>query len=308
LLKVFKILIFAAFIIVIFCSLTLKASALNKIVYQRYHILYEEGDSLLAVKLAERLEEKIDRIENFFGGKQRSIVTIYITDSDEEYFKYASRAVPEWSQAVAFPKENLVVLKLKSAEEIKNSLKILLHELVHINLANHLLSRRIPVWLNEGLAQYLSGEDFSFNDKVILSNALLTKKIIKLQDIDSLTKFNKAKAHLAYAQSISAVEFFIREHGAAEFQSLIQDIPKYRSIDAAFKNFAGGDLLDFELNWYADLRERYRWMAVLNFDNLIWVFMGFLALLAIAAVKYRNKKKLRDWEENEEFDSWELDS
>ena len=83
---------------------------------------------------------------------------------------------------------------------------------------------------------------------------------------------------------------------------MIQNVPRYRSINDAFKNTVGYDVLDFELNWYADLRDRYRWMAVLNLDNLLWVFMGFLAILVIIIIRYRNKKKLQLWEETEEFD------
>jgi len=110
---------------------------------------------------------------------------------------------------------------------------------------------------------------------------------------------------LAYAQSISAIEYFTRKHSIADLQRLIQNIPKYRSINDAFKNTVGYDILDFELNWYSDLRDRYRWMFILNLDNLLWVFMGFLAITAIVAVRYRNKKKLKKWEETEEFDYWE---
>lgn len=301
-LKLLKIIIFVTFIVTHFCSLKVYAGRTKQIVEGRYWFIYSEQDSLLINQLVNRLQQNIVSIENFFENKSGSIITIYVTRSEQEYYKYASRTVPEWSQAVAFPGKNLVVLKLISAEEIKKSAQILLHELVHINIAGRLHKKQIPVWLNEGLAQYLSGDLLSFDNKIVLANALLAKKIIRFTDIDSLHNFKAVKARLAYIQSKSAVEFFIRRHGLEKLQHLVQNIARYHSINDAFRETVGYDALDFEIFWYSDLKDHYSWMVILNLDNLLWILMGLLAIVAIVIIRYRNRKKLRLWTETEETD------
>ena len=302
LLKHLRILIFAAFIVTLLGYPRLFAGQAKKIVQQRYWFIYSGQDSLLIKQLIGRLEENIISIEDFFRHKSSAVITIYVTRSETEYYKYASRAVPEWSQAVAFPAKNLVVLKIISAEDVIESARILLHELVHINLAGRLHGKQVPLWLNEGLAQYLSGDLLTFDDKIVLANALVTRKILSFAAIDSLQKFSKVKARLAYIQSKSAVEFFVGRHGLDRLQLLISNSAGYRSINDAFKKTVGYDALDFEIFWYSDLKERYAWMIILNLDSLIWISMGGLAITAIIVIRYRNRKKLRHWKETEDDD------
>lgn len=302
LLKRLKIFIFAIFIITFLGCPQLFAAQTKKIVQQRYWFIYAERDSLLLKQLIKRLEKDIVLIEDFFQKRSSAVITIYITRSETEYYKYASRAAPEWSQAVAFPDKNLVVLKIISAQDIKESARILLHELVHINLAARLQGKQIPVWLNEGLAQYLSADLLTFDDKIILANALAAKKILSFSEIDSLQKFSPSKARLAYIQSKSAVEFFIGRYGLDKLQLLILNCSKYRSINEAFKKTVGYDTLDFEIFWYSDLKEHYGWMFILNLDNLLWIAMGTLAIVAILTIRYRNRKKMRLWKEAEAED------
>jgi len=277
-----------------------RAASLKRWLHSPYEFIFSEEDSLLVKKLSRGLDGRVGGIEDFFGRKTGSLVTIYITRSDAEYYKYASRAVPEWSQAVAFPQKNLVVLRIKSAEEVKKSLQVLLHELVHIQIGNDFPGVRLPVWLNEGLAQYLSVGGLSFNEKILLANALAAKKIFRLSDIDSLHSFGPLRARLAYAQAKSAVEYFRQMYGLQALRQLVYNKWKYHSTNEAFKNTIGMDALDFELGWYSDLKSRYRWMIVLNLDNLIWILMSFLAVLAIVVIRYRNRKKIRLWDERED--------
>ena len=300
-LKMLKIIIFATFIVTSIYPAKLNAGQTKKIIEGRYCFIYTNDDSLLVNQLVEQLRQHIVSIETFFEKFSQSVITIYVTRSEQEYYKYASCTVPEWSQAVAFPYKNLVVLKIISAQDIKKSGQVLLHELVHINLAALLQKREIPVWLNEGLAEYLSGDLLSFDNKITLANALLAKKIIRFADIDSLHNFNSVKARLAYIQSKAAVEFFVSRYGLEGLQHLVHNIAKYHSLNDAFRKTTGADVLDFEILWYADLKERYSWMVILNFDNLLWIGMGLLAVIAIIFIRQRNKKKIQSWTQNEKM-------
>jgi len=295
LLKYAKIIIFTLFIVTtIFVH---RNFAMVRKDYGSYEFVFEEDDSLLVRRLFEKVQLPLQNIERFFGGTLGSRTTILITKSRREYEKYTRRAVPEWSQAVAFTGQGLIVLRLATAEDIKSSPQVLLHELTHIFIAARYPEQRIPRWLNEGLAQYLSGQRLSVQQKVFLANAVSAKKIIALSAIDSVLGYSAPRAHLAYAQSLAAVDFIVRAYGRAKLRLLLDNMARYHSVNDAFKQTVGFDFIDFELAWYEDLYARYRWLVILNIDNFLWIFMGVLALLAIWVIRRRNRKKISSWEE-----------
>ena len=269
--------------------------------YGNYEFIYPKPDSILVDKLFETIRIPLQHIEWFFGNPPGSRLTIYVTKSDGDFRKYSRYAVPEWSQAVAFPNQRLIVLRLSSAEEIKESPRILLHELVHIILAERIPDWRVPRWLNEGLAQYLSGERLDLQKKIALSNGLSAKKIVPLSAIDSVLSFSAPMARLAYLEALSAVEYFVNRHGEQTFSRLVRNYANNHSLNRAFKQTVGYDFIDFELDWFEDLHKKYRWLVVLNLDNLLWITMGLLAILAIIVIRYRNRKKINSWDEEEDI-------
>ena len=285
---------------VLIFSQSISANNRKIIKFLNYDFVFKDADSTFAKILISKVTGSLKNIENFFDYSSGSVVTIIMTRSEKEYVAYTHNRVPEWSQAVAIPENKIIILKIVKPEEIGKSPEIVLHEIVHIVIGERFPGRSIPVWLNEGLAQYLSGYKFTFNDKILFANAIAANKIPDLNSLDSLLEFNTAKAKIAYLGALSAVEYIIKEHGLPGLKNLLQHFGSVRSPDKAFKSAFGYDFIDFELRWYQDIEKDYKWLVVLNFDNLLWIFIGLLAVLAILVIRLRNRKKLNDWEQIEE--------
>lgn len=283
----------------IFCSLKNASAEHLQSESGKYDFVFDASDSILVHKLIEQMNPALKRLEDFFGRGSGSVITIFITQSQAEYHRRTQNALPEWSQAAAFPGQRFIVLRLASAEEIATAPKTLTHELVHIQIGEKVPPGRMPVWLNEGLAQYLSGKDLSLNDKVLLANALALKRVPHLSAIDSLLSFGPQKARLAYIQALSAVQYFVNANSRKQLSELVIALALHHSINDAFMSVIGIDFIDFEIGWYEDIQEKYRFLVVLNLDNLLWLSMGLLALAAIFAVRRRNRKKMQTWENDE---------
>ncbi len=278
---------------------TFQASENKRIEYGRYHFIYEVGDSVLVRMLLEKVSPKITELEKFFGYKPGSVITICIACSDKAFRAATEDAVPEWAQAVAHIRRRLIVMKLDDAEQIKRSPQVLMHELAHMFIAQRLNDEQIPVWLNEGIAEYISRAEFGLDEKVMLANALQSKSILPLSALDSLFNFRKPKARLAYAEAYSAVQYFISQFGEIKIQELLQNLGMYSSVNDAFLATIGYDQIDFEIMWYQDIYDRLRWLVILNFDNVFWVIIGILFVLAIIIVKIKNRKIIRGWDEDD---------
>lgn len=305
LLKARKIYIFVTFVVTFLGSLKLALAGQAHTVYENYIFAYEAQDSVLVRKLVLKVKPALNELNEFFTQQTGGLITIYLTPSDSRYRKLTQNRIPEWSQAVAFTSQRFIVLRVASAEEVKTAPQTLLHELVHMHVAQKIPPGRMPLWLNEGLAQYLSNTELTLDDKVLLANKLALKQLLQLSALDSMQNFSAVKARLAYVQALSAVHFFVKTYDRPTLRFLIDNLALYHSANDAFRKTIGFDFIDFERQWYEDLKKNYRWLVILNIDNLIWVTMGMLAILAILAVRRRNQKKLAVWSEIESNDSSE---
>ena len=200
-----------------------------------YHFVYDTEDSVYVKKLVSKIKKQLVKVEDFFNHKPQSIITIIITRSDAEYDLYCGNTIPEWSQALALTKEKIILLKIESADDIIRSPEILLHEIVHIFFEDRVPGQRIPVWLHEGIAQYLSGYDLTINDRIHLANALTSNNIISLTAMDTLFTFSQVNARLAYIEALTAIQFIVKNHGVEALKMLVQNMSTNISVDEAFK-------------------------------------------------------------------------
>ena len=298
--KLFKICIFTLFIVTLFGSLKSAGAARVRFEYRNYNFISDEQDTLLLKQLMRDARPRLQKLEEFYRHIPTEVVTIQLTSSESAYRRIAAQGVPEWSQAVAFPSQSLIVMRVVSAEEVQQAAQTLTHELSHLFCADIIPPNRLPVWLNEGLAQYISGKRLGLNDQVLLANALVLKRVPQLKALEALHSFSPPKARLAYIQALSAVEYFVHKHGEGTLSALVHNLGKFRSEQRAWLQTVGYDFIDFELNWYESTYRAYRWLVWLNLDHFIWLTMGLLAVAAIVLVRRRSRKKLESWD-NEEF-------
>ncbi len=255
----------------------------------RQFIEYIKNDLMLRLRL----------LKSFYGTLPAENYKIYLLKNKKRFDTFSKNDLPEWSRAIAYVKQNTVILKINSAEDILESSKTLVHELSHLILYQRFNEQKIPVWINEGLAEYVAGKELSVAEKTIIANALWTNTLIPLSRIDSLLSFDAVKARLAYLESLAAVKFFVGKYGQKNLYKLLGNIDSSGDINQAFLKTVGYDFIDFELEWYNELDDKYLWMVILNLDSLLWISITVLAIIVFIAIKIRNKKKI------EKLDLWD---
>ncbi len=105
-----------------------------------------------------------------------------------------------------------------------------------------------PRWLNEGLAVYQS-EGYGAQDRGLVKDAAGAGTLIPL---DGLTgEFPNGDAFfLAYAESVSSVDFMIRTYGTDALVSLIRSYANGRTNNEAFKAALRLDMTAFGTAWF----------------------------------------------------------
>ena len=131
-------------------------------------LLYEDGAETTVSRIAERFETYIQQVEKsqFSKFKDSSKIKVYFFDDHLRYLKFTTSSA---LGSAAFKKAFISLPKIsehQSTDLCKNEAcpetvdGILLHELSHLHLRQHLgvwRSYTVPKWFHEGLATLVSG-------------------------------------------------------------------------------------------------------------------------------------------------------
>ena len=128
------------------------------------------------------------------------------------------------------------------------------HELVHLVFDTAVQNpyHFPPRWLNEGLAVYLS-QGYDAGDRSTVESAGRAGRLVPLDGLVGQFPTGAEGFFLAYAESVSAVDFFIRTHGQDALVALIGSYADGLTDDEAFEAAIGMDVAAFNAAWLADL-------------------------------------------------------
>ena len=128
------------------------------------------------------------------------------------------------------------------------------HELTHLafNTASKNPYHFPPHWLNEGLADYVSqGYDRQYRNAV--GDAARAGDLIPLDGLIGQFPTTSDRFYLAYAESVSAVDYMVRTYGQDALVTLIRSYADGRTDDEAFSNALGVDATAFADAWLKDV-------------------------------------------------------
>jgi hypothetical protein len=128
------------------------------------------------------------------------------------------------------------------------------HELTHLVFDTAVANpyHYPPRWLNEGLAVYLA-EGFSDAHRRDLDAAARAGTVMPLQALAAQFPTTADQFFLAYAESVAAVDYLVREHGQPALVSLVRSYAAGVTDDEAFRAAIGVDVAGFERDWLASI-------------------------------------------------------
>ena len=127
------------------------------------------------------------------------------------------------------------------------------HELTHVVFDDGTSNpyHSPPRWLNEGLAVYLS-EGYGSDNRSLVSQASSSKTLMPLTALTGEFPTTADRFYLAYAESVSAVDYLIRTYGQAAIAKLVKAYKTGSSDDEAFNAAFGVDTAAVNKAWLAE--------------------------------------------------------
>jgi len=216
--------------------------------------------------------------------------------------------VPLWAAGVAYPQENVIVLR--SPRAVKGGRidlgHVLAHEFSHIALGRAMAGVRIPVWLNEGLAIY-EAREWSLSRIAVLTRAALLDRLIPLPVLTLSFPAEVEEAELAYAESFMFVSFLINKVGREAFHRLIRDYVRHGDLEAALRQGTGMNLDDLEEKWLFYLNLRVSWIPIITSVTTLWFIAALIFVYGYARKRRQAGKRLQEMAREEELQTWHPD-
>jgi hypothetical protein len=127
------------------------------------------------------------------------------------------------------------------------------HELTHVAFADASDNpyHDPPRWFNEGLAVYMS-DGFDASDRQLVKQAVSSGTLRSLLAYTDYFPLDASRIYLAYAESVSAIDFMIRKYGQPAVAKVVRAYSKGVTDDEAFTTGLGVDVATFTSAWLVD--------------------------------------------------------
>lgn len=212
----------------------------------------------------------------------------------------AATGMPPRSRVVGLATFPAGVIHIDGTGLLASIEKVVPHEVGHVMVARALgpALPALPLWVNEGIAEYVAGETAALVDPVWVQ-AVGQGSSLDLAELDSAIEERGDQAGLAYAQSASLVNFLVAERGEAVVADLIRSLTRTRDFDTSLREVTGWQTSELEATWRRAVVRRWRWPLLFQSPT---VFYGVMVLLfLIGLIRYLKERRRRQEMPEEEW-------
>ncbi len=222
-----------------------------------FWIRYHPSEQDVVIDVQRAAENQFERITSVLGFQPQGLVPITIVSDHAELEQRQKAIKPAWAYANAFP-DSLDVLTPRLYSPLFNShryediFKLVPHELVHVftyQIVGYPGIRRMPMWLNEGLATYFGKQD---SDEKALLQAAQQGTLISFQELQKPFR-EQANPGLSYAMASSITGYLVEAYGVDRIRPLLEQLARGLDFDTAILLVDGVDCSTFERQWQEHL-------------------------------------------------------
>lgn len=259
-------------------------------------VLFDEplhGATREVASIYPRLKSELEEILGWNLDYKPAVLLI----KDRETFQ--KRAGSPFFTALAVPGHGTVVIDYSRMAASPSLLATTVkHELCHLILHRHIQRNHLPKWLDEGVAQWISGgmaEIIMDRKRFILTRAVLSGRYFRISDLATQFPSDERGLLTAYEQSKDLIEYIVKRFGANRILDILDHLKEGASPDRAIYRSLFISLDDLEGEWIKDLRKRATWLTYLSvYLYEILFFLGaLLTVLGFIRVMIR-KRSYRD--------------
>jgi hypothetical protein len=212
-----------------------------------------EGTDAFAQQALKMGEDGIANADDFLGYTETAPIDFYVYADQQAFYDALGPGTRENVGGQANT-QTRTLFALVAPDELGYAASVVPHELTHV-VFDDVTSNPYhypPHWLNEGVAVYVS-QGFDSSDRSRVSQAVADGTLMPLAAIRGQFPTTQTQFYLAYAESVSAVDFFVRTYGHASLVKLLKTFGTGASDDEAFTAAIGIGVDGFDKAWQASV-------------------------------------------------------
>ena len=234
-----------------------------------FDVYYYQDELALAEFTANTAEKTYEQISIHlrWSVKKPISIIIYNSHNDFQQTNVIDTYMSEGIGGVTELFKNRVVLPFEgSYQQFQH---VIHHELVHAvindmiyggNIQGIISGRiklRIPLWVNEGLAEYLSSNWDTKADMIIRDMAIH----------DDIPPVNRLNSYMAYKGGQSVWRFIAEKYGREKVGEIFTIMKKYQNAEKGYKKALGMDFEELSKQWKKYLKKEY-WPDIAGRDEI----------------------------------------
>lgn len=198
-------------------------------------------DARLAHRIVDRLEGVYYQVGEVLSSYPRSVFTV-IVYPDREFWEMTES--PRWARGLF---DGVIHLPVQAARgDSRVAHRLLRHEYTHA-LVDQLSAGRAPVWLSEGLALHLEGQQERHED--VLKRYDTNTGVAGWTFHREFIALPPRDAQAAYAHSYRATHALIQQYGLGRVRALLESLSRTSDFSQAFETVFEVPFEDFEAEW-----------------------------------------------------------
>ncbi len=289
--------IFCFVLIMILSPVRVWAVQVKVLENDRLSVIFPLGLKKEAAILADSYQDIMDDLKEELGwglGYKATVILI----PDEEIFRKISGS--RYAVGLAFPRRKSIAINVVPLISKSYLIKeVFEHELCHLVLHDHIKDEFLPRWLDEGVAQWASGnlgELLLYENQFKAVRLNMSGRLIPLDRLALSFPSDTGSLFLAYQESLSFVNYIVKKFGKKKLVSVLNELGRGENIDEAFSKVLLSPVSEIEKKWMDSLSDGNRWLLWLSHYLYQLLFVLGAVLATIAFVKVKLKKRSMDME------------
>jgi hypothetical protein len=225
-----------------------------------FDIFFSQGGEFIADFTASVAESALAKMSKDFKYQimNRVPIIIYNSHNDFQQTNVVYEYLEEGVGGVTELFKNRVVVPFEG--NYKQFRHVIAHELIHAflndmyyggsiqSIISNNITLQIPLWMNEGLAEYFSLDGWDTNSDIFLRDAALN---------EYLPPINLLNGYYAYRGGQSVWWYISEKYGKEKVGEILQRIRATRSVDGGLKNAIGLSLEELSERWQREQKVLY---------------------------------------------------
>ena len=270
-------------------------------------INYHKDEYKIAKEILFRFSEIMDLVNRevgFYPDISRKI-TLILCHNKKEFNQYLEQAetLPEGSIAYAIPDKSFIVISNpKTMQFDEDFYKVLTHEYNHILLKIIAPNIFIPLWFNEGFAQYFAKQWNLKREYMFIKNGIMGNML----DLN-VYNFNYPKfqdqVDIFYSQSYYTIKYLINRFSKEKFQDYLYALQDSTNFEKTFFLIFQIPLDHFMIKAKDSIKKHAILTVFYSGFGLFWMILPLLLFIAYIRKRLIIKKVEEVWDEDENSDN-----